>query len=64
MTECKACLNKNLVFELYDKFNQTDIKFCADMISSEKTDSIKWEIIDKVQTFCDKHKLEFYEYEN
>lgn len=61
MTECKACNNENLVYELYDKFNQTDIKFCADMLSSEETDSIKWEIIDKVETFCEKHKLEFYE---
>ena len=61
MAKCRACNNKNLVYELYDKFNQTDIKFCDGMISSEKTDSIKWGIIDKVQTFCDKHKLQFYE---
>jgi hypothetical protein len=59
--KCSACIDEDLISELYYEFKQTDIKFCSDMLSSEETDSIKWGIIDKVETFCDKHKSEFYE---
>lgn len=61
MTECKACINENLISGLYYDFKKADIEFCADMLSSELTDSIKWEINDTVSTFCEKHKLEFLE---
>ena len=63
MRVCKACKVNGLAFDLFDKFNKIDIKFCQDELSSKKTDSIKWEIVDQTLNFCDRHKLEFLQNE-
>jgi hypothetical protein len=59
MIECKACNDEKLTSELSYAFNQADVEFCADRLSAEETDSVKWEIVDITITFCGKHKMEF-----
>ena len=63
MSVCKACKVNGLAFDLSDKFNKIDRKFCQDELSSEKTDSLKWEIVDQTLNFCNQHRLEFLENE-
>jgi len=63
MNQCKACKVNGLAFDLAQKFNEIDINFCQDKLSSEKTDSLKWEIVDQTVKFCNQHKMEFLENE-
>ena len=61
MTKCKACNDEQFLIDLFYKFKEADIN-CKDL-SAEKIDYIKFGIVDKVDKFCDKHKMEFWEFE-
>ena len=59
MMKCEACNDDKVVPALVKEFTDTDYEFCGDRLSSEETDTAKWEIIDKIINFCEQHQLEF-----
>jgi len=57
---CQGCKNEEYLNELAEKFRNAD-RMASDGISAEKTDPIKWDIVDQIDKLCDKHKKSMFE---
>ena len=57
--KCKICSNEYDIQSLNNTFIQTDYNFCNGTISAEITDSIKWSIVDIINTMCKQHNNEY-----